>query len=103
MFLKSDGTLWTCGWADNGRLGLSDDELAAAGDDLLYGKYLTVPKQVGLVDVAAIGGGQTHSVAVQGVGTVWAWGYNTYEQLCGGTPTSLPDTVAIPVQIDFGG
>lgn len=102
MFLKSDGTLWTCGWADNGRLGLSDDELAAAGDDLLYGKYLTVPKQVGLADVAEIGGGHTHSVAVQGDGTVWAWGYNTYEQLCGGTSTSLPNTVATPVQIDFG-
>jgi len=102
MFLKSDGTLWTCGWARNGRLGLSDDVLAAAGNDLLYGKYLTVPKQVGLADVAAIGGGQTHSVAVQGDGTVWAWGYNTYEQLSGGTSTSLPDAVATPVQIDFG-
>ncbi len=55
MFLTSDGTLWICGWADDGRLGLSDDGLAAAGDDLLYGKYLTVPKQVGLTDVAAIG------------------------------------------------
>lgn len=103
MFLKGDGTLWICGWADDGRLGLSDDELAAAGDDLLYGRYLTVPKQVRLVDVAAIGAGQTHSVAVLGDGTVRAWGYNTCEQLCGGTSTSLPDTVATPVQIDFGG
>ena len=75
MFLKGDGTLRTCGWAQDGRLGLSDDELAAAGGDLLYGK--TVPKQVGLTDDAAIGGGQIHSVAVRTDGTVWAWGHNT--------------------------
>jgi len=73
--------------------------LAAAGSGLLYGKYLTVPKQVGL-NVAAIGGGQTHSVAVQTDGTVWGWGHNTYDPLCGGTSTSLPDTVYTP--IDFG-
>lgn len=102
MFLKGDGTLWICGWAQDGRLGLSDDELAAAGGDLLYGKYLTVPKQVGLAEVAAIGGGQTHSVAVQTDGTVWAWGHNTHDQLCGGTSTSLPDTVYTPAQIEFG-
>ncbi len=35
-------------------------------------------------------------------GTVWAWGYNTCGQLSGGTSTGLPDTVATPVQIDFG-
>ncbi len=102
MFLKGDGTLWTCGWAQGGRLGLSDDGLAAAGSDLLYGKHLTVPKQVGLAGVAMIGGGQTHSVAVLTDGTVWAWGFNTYDQLSGGTSTSLPDTVYTPGQIDFG-
>ena len=100
MFLKGDGTLWTCGWAQAGRLGLSDAELAAAGGDLLYGK--TVPKQVGLTDDAAIGGGQTHCVAVQGDGTVWAWGHNTCGQLCGGTSTSLPGTVYTLAQIEFG-
>ena len=98
----SDRTLWTCGWAQDGRLGLSDEELAAAGGDLLYGKYLAVPKQVGLADVGAIGGRQTHGVTVQGDGTVWAWGHNTHDQLCGGTSTSLRDTVYAPAQIDFG-
>ena len=98
----SDRTLWTCGWAQDGRLGVSDEELAAAGGDLVYGKYLAAPKQVGLADIAAIGGGQTHSVAVRGDGTVWAWGFNTYDQLSGGTSTNLPDMVATPVQIDFG-
>ncbi len=100
MFLKGDGTLWACRWAQAGRLGLSDAELAAAGGDLLYGK--TVPKQVGLADDATIGGGQTHCVAVQGEGTVRAWGRNAYEQLCGGTSASLPNTVYTPAQIDFG-
>jgi alpha-tubulin suppressor-like RCC1 family protein len=61
-----------------------------------------VPKQVGLAEVAAIGGGQTHSVAVQGDGTVWAWGNNGYGQLSGGTPTSLPQSVPTPAQIDLG-
>ncbi len=102
IFLKNDRTLWTCGWATNGRLGLSDDELAAAGNDLLFGQYLVVPKLVGLTNVAAIGGGQTHSVATQSDGTVWAWGYNTFDQLSGATSTSLPDTVATPIQIDLG-
>lgn len=68
---EGDGTLWTCGWAQDGRLGLSDEELAAAGGDLLYGKHLAVPKRVGGISgVAAIGGGRTHSVAVRGDGTV---------------------------------
>jgi alpha-tubulin suppressor-like RCC1 family protein len=61
-----------------------------------------VPKQVGLADIAAIGGGQTHSVAVQGDGTVWALGHNTCDQLSGGTSASLRDTVYTPAQIDFG-
>jgi len=101
MFLKGDGMLWTCGWAQDGRLGLSDEELSTAEGDLLHGKYLTVPK-VGLTDLAAIGGGQTHSVAVKGDGTVWAWGHNAYGQLCGGTSTSLPGTVHTSAQIEFG-
>ena len=100
---EGDGKVWTCGWAQYGRLGLSDAESAAAGGGLLYGKYLAVPKQVGGISgVAAIGGGQTHSVAVRGDGTVWAWGHNTCGQLCGGTSTSLPDTVYTPAQIEFG-
>ena len=52
--------------------------------------------------VAAIGGGQTHGVAVQNDGTVWAWGNNGYGQLSGGTQTSLPQSVSTPAQIDFG-
>ena len=99
---EGDGTLWTCGWAQAGRLGPSDVELAAAGSDLLYGKYLTVPKQVGLAGVAMIGGGQTHSVAVRGDGTVWAWGGNGYGELSNGTRTSLPESVPTPAQIDIG-
>ena len=56
---EGDGKVWTCGWAQYGRLGLSDAESAAAGGGLLYGKYLAVPKQVGGISgVAAIGGGR---------------------------------------------
>jgi len=102
MFLKGDRTLRTCGWAQDGRLGLSDEELAAVGSDLLYGKYLTVPKQVGLAGVAIIGGGQIHSVAVLTDGTIWAWGGNGYGQLSNGTRTSLPESVPTPAQIDIG-
>jgi len=46
--------------------------------------------------------GDRHSMFLKGDGTVGAWELNTYDQLCGGTSTSLPDTVYTPAQIDFG-
>ena len=67
---EGDGKVWTCGWAQYGRLGLSDAESAAAGGGLLYGKYLAVPKQVGGISgVAAIGGGRPQR-RCRGDGTV---------------------------------
>ncbi|MGB2986268.1 MAG: hypothetical protein WBE26_10325 [Phycisphaerae bacterium] len=92
LFLRGDGTVWSLGFNLHGQL----------GNGTRTTNYNRPFQVSGLTDVAAVAAGDRHSMFLKSDGTVWAWGYNTYDQLSGGTSTSLPDTVAIPVQIDFG-
>src|SRR5690606_17912667 len=48
-----------------------------------------------LSDVAAIAGGEEHSMALKTDGTVWASGYNFWGQLGDGTTTSHPTPVQV--------
>src|SRR5207248_15835 len=48
-----------------------------------------------LTGVAAITGGENHSLALKSDGTVWAWGVNGYGQLGDGTTTNS----STPVQV----
>ncbi len=82
--LKSDGTVWAWGNNDYGQLG---DGTGGVAD-----RYTPVqvkgPGGVGvLTGVTAIASGSYSSIALQGDGTVWAWGWNDTGQLGDGTTT----------------
>ncbi|REE94927.1 S8 family serine peptidase [Thermomonospora umbrina] len=86
LALKSDGTVWA--WGSNGAGQLGTGSVTAPS---------TTPVQVGggLTGVAAVSGGEHHSLAVRTDGTVWAWGSNTKGALGDGTTTLR----AGPVQV----
>ena len=51
-----------------------------------------------MTGVAAVAGGQNHSLALKSDGTVWAWGYNTRGQLGDGT-NGAGTNKSTPVQV----
>jgi len=73
---KTDGTLWTWGWNQNGQLGL--------GNVTPYSS----PKQVGsLTDWLKVFSSGYSCRAIKTDGTIWAWGNNNNGQLGDGTIT----------------
>lgn len=87
LALKSDGTVWTWGNDGGGEL----------GDGGTNTNKNTPVQASGLTDVAVIGGGYDHSLAVKLDGTVWAWGSNWNGELGNGTTTDKN----IPVQANI--
>jgi len=78
LALKNDGTVWAWGYNVYGALG-----------DGTTVQFRNIPVQVlNLTGAIAIAGGDYHSLALKGDGTVWAWGYNGYGQLGNGTNTN---------------
>jgi len=68
--IKTDGTLWSWGLGNQGRLGL--------GNTTNYSS----PKQVGLLtNWLNVSGGNYYAAAVKTDGTLWTWGYNAHGQL----------------------
>jgi len=67
--IKTDGTLWTCGYNINGQLGHGDETDRSS------------PTQVGsLTDwlhIVHYGGGSYRNLAIKTDGTLWFWGRNT--------------------------
>lgn len=61
--LKSDGTVWSWGWGDRGRLG-----------DGVGNSTRSTPYQTPLTNVRAISTKVDHGIAVKHDGTVWTWG-----------------------------
>lgn len=77
VILKKDGTVWTWGQNDHGKLGLG-----ISADSRAH------PVQVpGLTDIVMISAGNMHTLALRSDGTVWAWGLNTSGELGDGTTT----------------
>lgn len=77
LALSSDGTVWAWGLGRQGQLGTGRTEIER-----------TVPVQVDdteLTGVVAISAGQTHNVAIDASGAVWAWGSNLFGELGDGS------------------
>jgi alpha-tubulin suppressor-like RCC1 family protein len=86
LALKSNGTVWA--WGLNNTRQIGD----GAGGDVR-----AIPAQVsGLTGVNAISAGGSHSLALKGDGSVWAWGYNDYGQVGNG---ATGFSVAVPVPV----
>lgn len=76
LALRSDGTVWAWGYNSYGQIGGGSCNVTGS----------PVPVQVkGLNDIKAIAAGGSHCFALQGDGTVWAWGENAHGILGDGT------------------
>ena len=82
VYLKRDGTVWAVGYNSSGQL----------GDGTTTNRTNPVPVLDGsgnpLSGVVGISAGGNHTVYLQGDGTVWATGSNTFGQLGDGTTTT---------------
>ena len=88
LFLLGDGSVWTWGTNGWGQLGNGTfDERHQLGEASLDERH-TPTKVNGLNHVTGIAANYLHSLAVQGDGSVWAWGDNTYGELGDGTTTN---------------
>jgi alpha-tubulin suppressor-like RCC1 family protein len=70
--IRSDGTLWACGFNANGQLGLGFNSAL----------NILVLTQVGTdADWAEVSCGANHTMAIKTNGTLWAWGFNSNGEL----------------------
>jgi alpha-tubulin suppressor-like RCC1 family protein len=89
--LRSDGTLWSWGWNEDGQLGLGDTTSSDAYD---------TPTQVGSDSdwTALLGTGYYATFAIRSDGTVWAWSFNGSWQL-GLGDFNYGDCFYVPTQV----
>ena len=73
--IKTDGTLWTWGYNNNGQL----------GDNTRVNKSSPVQTISGGTNWKLVSSGYYHTTAIKTDGTLWLWGYNSYGQLGDGT------------------
>jgi hypothetical protein len=83
---SSDGTLWAWGQNAYGQLGLGTTATTGAR---------VRPVHLSITNVASIGAGRLHSLAVKVNGTAWAWGRNDFGQLGDGTETDRKGPVPV--------
>jgi alpha-tubulin suppressor-like RCC1 family protein len=88
LFLKTDGTLWSCGSNIFGQLGTG----RVTGD--------TIPQQI-MTEVMGCAAGDFHSMAVKTDGTLWAFGRGQFGQLGIGSSPTTPQ--ALPTQVLLSG
>jgi alpha-tubulin suppressor-like RCC1 family protein len=80
LFLRTDATLWACGYNFYGQLGNPDCD--------------STPKQI-MSSVQNIATGGNHSLILKADGTLWACGDNSYGQLGDGTTDNRPTPILI--------
>ncbi len=85
LFLKNDGTAWTCGWNNYGQLG-----------DGTNTNRLTPVQVSGLTNVIAVATTEDHSLFLKSDSTVWGCGRNDWGQFGDGTTINRN----IPVQVN---
>lgn len=79
LALKNDGTVWAWGYNAYGQIGEGSRNYTGSAVPILIN---------GLNDIKAISTGGSHCLALQGNGTVWAWGENSHGILGDGTNVS---------------
>lgn len=84
--IKTDGTLWTWGYAANGEQGRNNTI-----------KYSSPVQVGGLTNWAYVASSGNHVLAVKTDGTLWAWGQNDDGQI--GINTSVGVRFSSPVQV----
>lgn len=93
LAIKSDGTLWTWGFNDQGEL----------GDGCTFGQNCNnrySPTKVGADNSwTAVSGGTVHSAAIKQNGTLWSWGENSSGQIGTGCSGSTCWYISTPTQI----
>ena len=88
--VKTDGTLWSCGYNSDGALGQNE---------VGVGKHKSSPTQIGTnTNWSLVRAGRYYGVATKTDGTLWSWGANENGQLGLGdrqvlsSPTQIPGT-----------
>ena len=69
--IKTDGTLWLCGYNSYGQL----------GDNSIVNKSSPVQTIAGGTNWKSVACGGNHTAAIKTDGTLWLWGSNSYGQL----------------------
>jgi alpha-tubulin suppressor-like RCC1 family protein/predicted transcriptional regulator len=95
--LKSDGTAWAWGMFNEGIIGNG----VYSGD----GSIIYPVKVIGLENIRQISASYSHSLALRGDGSLWAWGRNAEGELGNDKQTSSPEGIsgeAVPVQVLIG-
>ena len=87
--IKTDGTLWTWGFNNQGQL----------GDNTVAQKSSPVQTVAGGTNWKQVAGGFLSTAAIKTDGTLWTWGYNNYGQLGDNTKTHRSS----PIQTIAGG
>ena len=87
--IKTDGTLWTCGYNGYGQL----------GDSTITNKSSPVQTITGGTNWKQVACGYFHTAVIKTDGTLWLWGYNLDGQLGDSTITNKSS----PVQTIAGG
>jgi len=88
--IKTDGTLWTCGYNGTGQLGDSTT---------VTGRSSPVQTIAGGTNWKQVACSFDHTAAIKTDGTLWTWGYNGY----GGLGDSTVTNKSSPVQTITGG
>ncbi|WP_147443554.1 RCC1 domain-containing protein [Corallococcus sicarius] len=83
LALREDGTVWAWGFNSNGQLGNGLPDSQQAAPTQVKNAQGTGP----LSNIVSITGGNWHSLAVDGEGHAWAWGFNIRGQLGDGSTT----------------
>jgi alpha-tubulin suppressor-like RCC1 family protein len=89
--IKTDGTLWTWGYNQNGEL----------GDNTRTYKSSPVQTIASGTNWKSVGCGNYHTTAIKTDGTLWSWGHNQFGQLGDNTRTAKSSPVQVGILTDW--